>query len=276
MQRKEIKKVKGAPAIDGAGVHLVRVLGYKTVEDFDPVLMLDSFDSQNPEDYQAGFPEHPHRGIETISYLASGQMMHKDSLGFSDTVGDGEVQWMTAGSGIIHEELLPESERLLGVQLWLNLPAADKMCEPEYRSIKNDEIQEIEFAGGKLRLIAGNYQDKSGVQGKHLPLDYYDIQLEENSSLTIDSDKDRSIMLFTLLGEVFVEDELIESKTAAKLSEGEKLTLKTGDQPAQLLFISSKALKEPVVWGGPVVMNSREELFEARREISKGTFIKHK
>ena len=127
MERKVIYQVKGSPAVDGAGVHLVRVLGPDTVKEFDPVLMLDSFDSTNPPDYTAGFPMHPHRGIETISYVSSGQMMHRDSLGHSDTISSGEVQWMTAGSGILHEELLPAAERLLGVQLWLNLPAKEKM-----------------------------------------------------------------------------------------------------------------------------------------------------
>jgi redox-sensitive bicupin YhaK (pirin superfamily) len=130
MERKIKKKVTGFQTQDGAGVKLVRVLGHQTVEDYDPILMLDSFDSRNPKDYIAGFPMHPHRGIETISYVYKGQMMHKDSLGNSDTVGDGGVQWMTAGSGILHEERLPESERLLGVQLWLNMPGDRKMTPP--------------------------------------------------------------------------------------------------------------------------------------------------
>lgn len=159
MERKVIYQVKGSPAVDGAGVHLVRVLGPDTVKEFDPVLMLDSFDSTNPPDYTAGFPMHPHRGIETISYVSSGQMMHRDSLGHSDTISSGEVQWMTAGSGILHEELLPAAERLLGVQLWLNLPAKEKMTSPRYHSIKNAEIPEIPLKGGMLRLLAGKYQE---------------------------------------------------------------------------------------------------------------------
>jgi len=140
---------------DGAGVNLVRVLGNRTVQEYDPILMLDSFDSINPDDYTAGFPMHSHRGIEIISYVYRGFMTHKDSLGNEDTIGDGEVQWMTAGSGIMHEEKLPAAERLLGVQLWLNLPAKDKMVPPAYHSIKNPEIEEIEFDWGKLRLLLG-------------------------------------------------------------------------------------------------------------------------
>ena len=126
MRRQIKKQIQGYPTIDGGGVHLVRVLGNTTADDYDPILMLDSFDSSQPEDYTAGFSMHPHRGIETVSYIYRGKMMHRDSLGHEDTISDGEVQWMTAGSGILHEELIPETERLLGVQLWLNLPAKDK------------------------------------------------------------------------------------------------------------------------------------------------------
>jgi len=152
MERKISRQVTGFRTQDGAGVKLVRVLGNGTVEDYDPILMLDSFDSINPDDYTAGFPMHPHRGIETISYIYRGKMTHRDSLGNEDTIEDGEVQWMTAGSGILHEEKLPASERMLGVQLWLNLPAKDKMVAPAYRSIKNSEIEEIELENGKKRL----------------------------------------------------------------------------------------------------------------------------
>ena len=159
MKRKIIDKVTGYRTTDGAGVSLVRVLGNRTVETFDPILMLDSFDSTDPSAYEAGFPMHPHRGIETISLISTGNMMHRDSLGNSDTITDGEVQWMTAGSGILHEEMLPPSKRLLGVQLWLNMPGKDKMKSPEYHSIKKEEIKEIPIDGGILRLISGQYKE---------------------------------------------------------------------------------------------------------------------
>src|SRR5699024_2133580 len=139
MERKVKSKVTGFRTQDGAGVKLVRVLGNATVEEFDPILMLDSFDSTNPDDYTAGFPLHPHRGIETISYLYRGQMVHKDTLGNEASIGDGEVQWMNAGSGIQHEEQIPESDRVLGVQLWLNLPQSQKMSQPSYHSIHNKD-----------------------------------------------------------------------------------------------------------------------------------------
>ena len=167
MERKIKERVRGYRTTDGAGVSLVRVLGNATVHSFDPILMLDSFDSYNPEDYVAGFPLHPHRGIETISLIVQGNMVHKDSLGHEDAIRDGEVQWMTAGSGILHEETLPPSERMLGVQLWLNMPAKDKMAHPEYHSIKKHEIENIKIDGGTLRLISGQYKENRGFQGKY-------------------------------------------------------------------------------------------------------------
>lgn len=276
MKRKVKTTVKGFRAIDGAGVSLVRVLGRDTVKEFDPILMLDSFDSINPEDYIAGFPMHPHRGIETISYVSSGKMMHRDSLGNEDTVSSGEVQWMNSGSGILHEEQIPEADRLLGVQLWLNLPKDDKMSKPSYNSIKKEDIKEIDIDGGKIRLLAGDYNKFSGYKGEHLPLNYYDIHLDENAEITLNMDENESVMLFTLLGDVYVEGEFVEEKTAVKLTEGNSLSIKNGDKKAQVLYISSKALNEPISWAGPIVMNSKEETKEALDDLNKGTFIKEK
>lgn len=274
MKRKVKTTVKGFRAIDGAGVSLVRVLGRDTVKEFDPILMLDSFDSINPEDYIAGFPMHPHRGIETISYVSSGKMKHRDSLDNEDTVSSGEVQWMNSGSGILHEEQIPEADRLLGVQLWLNLPKDDKMSKPSYNSIKKEDIKEIDIDGGKIRLLAGDYNEFSGYKGKHLPLNYYDIHLDENAEITLNMDENESVMLFTLLGDVYVEGEFVEEKTAVKLTEGSSLSIKNGDKKAQVLYISSKALNEPISWAGPIVMNSKEEIKKALDDLNKGTFIK--
>ncbi len=276
MERKISKQVRGYRAQDGAGVSLVRVLGSETVQEFDPILMLDSFDSTNPDDYTAGFPMHPHRGIETISYVYRGLMTHKDSLGNEDTIGNGEVQWMTAGSGIMHEEKLPAAERLLGVQLWLNLPAKDKMAPPSYQSIKNSEIEEIEFDWGKLRLLAGEFEGRKGYMSKYLPLNYYDLHLNPNESIVLNTESESSVMLFTLIGDVYIGDDLVKEKTAVKLTSGDSVKIRATDEKAQVLFISSKRLDEPVVWGGPVVMNTKEELKKAFDELKNGTFIKHK
>lgn len=273
MERKVKDQVRGYRTQDGAGVNLVRVLGNTTVETYDPILMLDSFDSINPDDYTAGFPMHPHRGIETVSYIFRGKMIHKDSLGNEDAISDGEVQWMTAGSGILHEENLPASERMLGVQLWLNLPAKDKMTVPAYRSIRNNEIEEITLENGKLRLLAGKYKDSTGYMSKYLPLDYYDIHLEPNASIVIDTEKDRSVMAFTLVGEANIGGTVIKEKTAVKLTEGDQVVIKSADKEAQVLFVSSTLLNEPVAWGGPIVMNTKSELQKAFADLQNGTFL---
>ena len=275
MTNRKIKSTRtGFRTRDGAGVSLVRVLGRETVNEFDPILMLDSFDSTNPEDYTAGFPLHPHRGIETISYLSKGKMVHKDTLGNEDEITDGEVQWMNAGSGILHEEQVPAAERLLGVQLWLNLPKADKFSKPYYHAIRKDEIQEIDFDGGKIRLLAGSFGDHVGFKGHHLLLDYYDIHLEKGREIILDTEEDASIMVFTLLGSINIEGEEVKEKTAAKLTDGHRVTIKNEGNFAQVLFISTRALNEPVAWAGPIVMNSQEELEEAFSDLERGTFIR--
>lgn len=276
MERKISEQVTGYRTTDGAGVSLVRVLGNQTVKVYDPILMLDSFDSTNPQDYTAGFPMHPHRGIETISYVCRGFMTHKDSLGNEDTIGDGEVQWMTAGSGIMHEEKLPAAKRMLGVQLWLNLPAKDKMASPAYHSIKNSEIEEIKFDWGKLRLLAGEFEGRKGYVSKYLPLDFYDLHLNPNSSIKIETEMDNSVILFTLLGDAVIGGETVKEKTAVKLTIGDHVEIKSTDKNAQVLFISSKQLAEPVVWGGPIVMNTKEELDKAFDDLRKGTFLQDK
>lgn len=275
MNRSIKNQVRGFRTQDGAGVSLVRVLGNQTTEEYDPILMLDSFDSTDPSEYVAGFPLHPHRGIETISYLYRGRMVHSDTLGNREEITDGEVQWMNAGSGIEHAEEVPAAERLLGVQLWLNLPATEKMSSPYYHSIRKSDILEIPFDGGYLRLLAGNYKNYKGFEGKHLPLDYYDIHLEPEKSITINTSIDRSVMLFTLLGEIEIEGEKVPEKTAAKLTRGDVVTIKNiGSSEAFVLFMSSKALNEPIAWAGPIVMNTRRELQEAFDDLDNGNFIR--
>lgn len=273
MERKIQKQIRGYRTRDGAGVNLVRVLGPATAKEFDPFLMLDSFDSTNPEDYAGGFPLHPHRGIETISYVYRGKMTHRDSLGNEDTVTDGEVQWMTAGSGIMHEEKLPPSDRLLGVQLWLNMRASEKMANPGYKKIQKTDIEEIPIEGGMIRLLAGSYENKEGFMGRHLPLDYYDIHLEKGASISIKTEQKKAVMCFTLLGDAYIAGELVSEKTAVKLTEGDIVEIKAADSFSQVLFMSSEFLGEPVAWGGPIVMNTREELNKAFEDLEKGTFL---
>ncbi|MBN2221530.1 MAG: pirin family protein, partial [Vallitaleaceae bacterium] len=200
-------------------------------------------------------------------------MTHKDSLGNEDTIGDGEVQWMTAGSGILHEEKLPASDRLLGVQLWLNLAAKDKMVPPAYRSIKRHDIEEIPVEDGLIRLLAGEYEGHKGFMSQYQPLNYYDIHLKANGQILINTKEDESVMVFTLLGDAYVGGELIKEKTAVKLSQGEYVKIKASEQGVQVLFVSSKRLDEPIAWGGPIVMNTREELQKAFADLDHGTFL---
>lgn len=276
MERKITKMVQGYRTRDGAGVSLVRVLGKDTIEDFDPILMLDSFDSTNPEDYIKGFPMHPHRGIETISYLYKGKMIHRDTLGNEDAITSGEIQWMNSGSGIEHEEMIPESDRLLGVQLWLNLPSSEKMSKPSYHRINFEDIKELDIEGGKLRLLSGQYGEHHGYKGEHLPFNYYDIHLDSGAVFENGTENDESIMLFTLVGDIEVAGEVVKEKTAAKLSDGDSVRIKSLTDGAQVLYISSKKLDEPVAWAGPIVMNTHKEIQQAYIDLRNGDFIKEK
>ena len=275
MERKIKKQVNGFRTQDGAGVDLVRVLSRRTTGEYDPILMLDSFDSNDPDDYTAGFPMHPHRGIETITYVYMGRITHRDSLGNEDTIAEGEVQWMTAGSGILHEEKLPAAERLLGVQLWLNMPAKDKMAAPAYNSIKNSQIEEIMLQNGKLRLLAGRYGDRKGYSSKYLPLDFYDIHLDPGASVLINTGRERSVMIFTLSGDAYIGGEHVKEKTAVSLTSCDSVEIRSTDKNAQVLFISSLSLGEPVAWGGPIVMNTEEELHTAFEDLKNGTFLRN-
>lgn len=278
--RNVIKQVQGSRTQDGAGVKLVRALGNTTTDSYDPFLMLDAFDSADPADYIKGFPMHPHRGIETVTFLSRGTMVHEDHLGTKAAIHDGEAQWLTAGSGAYHSEMPQPSERMLGVQLWLNLPAKDKMkAAPFYHGIVREEIAEFPLDGGKLRLVAGNYTDSDGaehhgIQGKYLPLDFYDIHLDAHASTVLHVPDGRSAMVFTLLGDAEISGTPVKEKTAAKLSENGDLLITALDQPIELLFMSSLRLDEPVAWYGPVVMNTTEEIIQAMDDMNSGDFVK--
>lgn len=274
MERKVIQKVKGFRATDGAGVSLVRVLGHETVYDFDPFLMLDSFDSTDQREYSAGFPTHPHRGIETVTFLAKGRMTHGDHLGTTQTISDGEAQWLTAGSGAFHSEQ-PGGNHLIGLQLWLNLPKKDKMtAAPAYHGITNDEIQEFPFEGGKLRLLTGEYQGHKGWQGKYLPLDYYDIHMNPGAKITLDVKPENTVMVFTLVGDIVTGGTHVEMKTAARLVDGDTVTIEAGRDGADVMLMSAPALHEPISWYGPIVMNTQSEIRTAIHELNDGTFVK--
>ena len=274
------KIVTGMHTQDGAGVKLVRVIGRNDTADFDPFLMLDAFDSRNPEDYIKGFPWHPHRGIETITYLLQGDIEHGDSLGNKGSILDGECQWMTAGSGIIHQEMPQASERMLGVQLWLNLPAKDKMVPPKYHGITKADIPVIDEGSSKIHIIGGNYQGTKGaVEGDYIKPLLLDVEVEPGAEWTIDINRTDNLFIYIIQGDgAFdpAEATYIPEKHAVLFNEGSRLQVKAADKGMRFLLMAAKPLHEPVAWGGPIVMNTKEELDHAFQELKENTFIKHK
>lgn len=281
--RKVIKITKGEPAVDGAGVKLVRVIGYNDTKDYDPFLMLDAFDSENPEDYTKGFPWHPHRGIETVTYLINGDIEHGDSLGNSGSILDGECQWMTAGSGIIHQEMPKASRRMLGAQLWLNLPAKDKMTEPSYGEIKYENIPVINESGTKVHVIAGDYNGHKGAfEGKYIKATYLDVELPANKEWHFINDAENTLFVYIFAGKAIFDpdksvdnpEDLVGQRKAVLFSHGDKFWIKASDKDVRFILLSAKPLKEEIAWGGPIVMNTKEELNLAFKELDNNTFIK--
>jgi hypothetical protein len=276
--RKIDQIVGGAVQYDGAGVKLVRVIGHANVEDFDPFLMLDAFDSKDPADYVKGFPWHPHRGIETVTYLIHGDIEHGDSLGNSGSILDGCCQWMTAGSGIIHQEMPQPVERILGAQLWINLPAKDKMTTPAYRDITSDMVPEVSDDSSTVRIISGRYREKVGpVQGDYVKTLYLDVQVSPFKTWHMSIDPDATLFCYLVSGSgTFDEsDTEVPSHRAVLLRDGDTISVKAAENGVRFLLVSGRPLKEPISWGGPIVMNTRAELRQAFAELDEGTFIKH-
>jgi len=288
MNKRTLKHtVRGQHAIDGAGVHLRRVLGAGTIKDFDPFLMLDGFDSTNPQDYIKGFPWHPHRGIETVTYLLKGKIEHGDSLGNRGEIGESGCQWMTAGSGIIHQEMPKASEKMLGCQLWVNLPKSAKMTRPEYREIKQNDIKSADEGNAVVKVLSGTYKGVSGViKGEYVNVQYLDVTLLPDTLWTYnETSNDQTLFLYLIDGNLAADDKLnmFEEKGCAILlasssfnsSDFDEVTVKAGLQGARFFLLAAKPLKEPVAWGGPIVMNTQDELNIAFRELDNKTFIKH-
>jgi redox-sensitive bicupin YhaK (pirin superfamily) len=275
---KQVKKsVRGHRTVDGAGVHLVRVLGVSTVKDFDPFLMLDSFDSENPDDYIKGFPFHPHRGIETITYLIHGEMEHMDSLGNKGVIGNGESQWMTAGSGIMHQEMPVASPRMLGVQIWLNLPQDSKMVDPLYFDINKGMIPMVKEPFGEVRVISGKYDNTEGVKPKNIQATLLDFLVEKGQSVEIPTIAGENVFVFLIEGDADINGDKYDEKTAVLFKEdGDAIKISAmKNKPVRFLFFEGKPLHEAVAWGGPIVMNTDEELRQTFLELEEGTFIKH-
>lgn len=269
------KVVRGQKTQDGAGVNLVRVISRPDVVDFDPFLMLDAFDSYNPEDYIKGFPWHPHRGIETVTYLIQGDIEHGDSLGNKGSILDGGCQWMTAGGGILHQEMPQACERMLGVQLWLNLPAKDKMTQPQYRDIVSKDIPKVEKGGSIVGVISGVYENVSGaVHGDYVKMIFLDVELEKNAEFELITNPEDNLFIYTVYGSGSFDGEKVEAKSGVLFEDGDHFKASALGDGLRFLLFAGKPLKEPIAWGGPIVMNTREELNQAFQDLEDGNFIR--
>jgi hypothetical protein len=291
--------VESTPTLEGAGVKLRRAFGFGDTGEFDPFLLLDDFRNDRPDDYRAGFPWHPHRGIETITYVLAGTVDHGDSLGNQGTLGSGDVQWMTAGSGIMHQEM-PQGDaqgRMHGFQLWANLPSALKMTAPRYQDIKAAEIPEIvDDDGTSVRVVCGDFWGKRGpVEGVAADPRYLDIFVPPGKRRTLPVETERHAFAyifegsgsfreaskpFGVLTEKAVEGcetqvrEQTGNRSLVLFDSGDELTVQAGDQGIRFLLVSGKPIEEPVAWYGPIVMNTEAELQQAVAELRNGTFIK--
>jgi hypothetical protein len=270
------------PVTEGAGVRLKRSIGTRTLNYLDPFLLLDHFASNDPRDYQAGFPLHPHRGIETVTYVLHGEVHHKDTLGNSGSIGAGDVQWMTAGRGIMHEEM-PQvrPEGIAGFQLWVNLPATLKMTRPRYQDIRSDTIPEIKKAdGARIRVITGRVDRISGpVTDIAADPTYLDVFVPARASFIHPIERGHTAFAYVFEGEARfgsrdrADDPPISSPTLVVLGDGDAVQVTTGEPPVRFLLVSGKPLHEPIARYGPFVMNTQEEIQQTLLEISQGTFV---
>ncbi|MCG6537489.1 MAG: pirin family protein, partial [Syntrophales bacterium LBB04] len=276
MQTRSIKKIfTSKPVLEGAGVHLNRAFGYYEMPQFDPFLLMDDFRNTDPGKYLKGFPWHPHRGIETITYMLEGFAEHGDSMGNKGTIGPGDVQWMTAGSGIIHQEMPKPGPdgRMFGFQLWANLPASNKMMRPRYQDVKSAEIPEIILDNGvKIRVICGETEGAKGpVQDIVIDPEYLDITVPAGIEYFHPTKKGYTVFIYVIggKGEIGESGEasrqgsgenVVENHTLVLFEDGDQVRVKAGDDYVRFLLVSGKPLNEPIAWGGPIVMNTKEEL----------------
>jgi hypothetical protein len=284
------------PTREGAGVHLRRAFGFGQQELFDPFLMLDDFRGDDPALYEAGFPWHPHRGIETITYVLAGNVDHGDSLGNKGTIGAGDVQWMTAGSGIVHQEMPHGNERgqMHGFQLWANLPSSLKMTHPRYQDVSSKDIPEVaEDDGTKVRIICGSFWGKRGpVEGVAAEPQYLDVRMPAGLRRSLPVARSRNAFAYVFEGSGKfagaseprpVKTDVVgggegvaaDNRSLILFDAGDEITVETGDEGIRFLLVSGAPIQEPVAWRGPIVMNTDEELRQAFEEYRNGTFLKH-
>jgi quercetin 2,3-dioxygenase len=303
MSIRPIKRIiQSQPTIEGAGVRLRRAFGFGNTDEFDPFLLLDDFRNENPQDYLAGFPWHPHRGIETITYVLSGTVQHGDSLGNRGTLGAGDVQWMTAGSGILHQEMPKGDERgrMHGFQLWANLPRSLKMTDPRYQDILAKDIPEVvDDDGTRVRVVVGTFWGKTGpVEGVAADPRYLDVWVPPQVKKTLPVESSRHAFAYVFQGSGTFRDAsaprgvLTEwvgeggsdaptrdetgNRSLVLFDSGDEITVQAGEEGIRFLLVAGRPLEEPVAWQGPIVMNTEAELRRAYAELREGTFIKHR
>jgi len=303
MSIRPVKKIiQSKPTMEGAGVHLRRAFGFGDTKEFDPFLLLDDFRNDNPDEYKAGFPWHPHRGIETITYVLAGEVEHGDSLGNRGLMGAGDVQWMTAGSGIMHQEM-PKGDaqgRMHGFQLWANLPSSLKMTSPRYQDVKGGDIPEvIDDDGTRVRVVCGSFWGRRGpVDGIAAEPQYLDISIPPGRQRTLPIETTRHAFAYVFAGEgVFgdasapraVQTDLLErpdldllddtrlttvgNRSLVLFDRGDEIRVQAGEQGVRFLLVSCRPIEEPVAWYGPIVMNTKDQLQQAFNELRNGTFI---
>ncbi|MGA8542605.1 MAG: pirin family protein [Thermoplasmata archaeon] len=272
----------GIPTLEGAGVRLRRSFSNNEVPLFDPFLLLDRFGSTNPEDYLAGFPWHPHRGIETVTYVLDGRVAHGDTLGNSGVIGSGDVQWMNSGSGIIHQEMPQLSDGgMSGFQLWVNLPAREKMSVPAYRGLSAGDIPEVSTdSGNRVKVVAGNFGRVEGpVRGIPVDPTYLDVRVPPGGEFEIPTKPGYTVFAHSIDGSgTFGGNDArpVDPGETVLFGSGDVVRARASDSGHRFLLVSGRPLHEPVAWYGPIVMNTREELRAASRELQSGEFIKHK
>jgi quercetin 2,3-dioxygenase len=276
IQRKVVNIIEPQPVVEGAGVRLKRSIGTRTLDYLDPFLLLDHFASNDPADYEAGFPLHPHRGIETVTYMLRGGVDHRDSIGNSGSIGPGDVQWMTAGGGIMHEEM-PQvrPEGIDGFQLWVNLPAKLKMTRPRYQGILASEIPEVQLEGGtKVRVITGTVDGVDGpVSGIAADPAYLDVSVPAHGSFKRHIDRGHTAFAYVFEGEAAIDDQKVSHTRLVVLGDGDYVKVVTAESPVRFLLVSGKPLNEPIARYGPFVMNTRGEIEQALRDLREGTFV---
>ena len=297
MSIRPVKRIiQSRPTLEGAGVHLRRAFGFGNTTDFDPFLLLDDFRNDIPEDYLAGFPWHPHRGIETITYVLAGNVDHGDSLGNKGTIGAGDVQWMTAGSGIIHQEMPHGNDRgqMHGFQLWANLPASLKMTHPRYQDVSASDIPTVtDDDGTTVKVICGSFWGRSGpVDGVAAEPQYLDIWVPPGRRRSLPVARSRNAFAYVFQGagtfagasdpqQVLTdivggaEGVAADNRSLILFDSGDEITVQTGDEGVRFLLVSGTPIQEPVAWRGPIVMNTNDELRQAFEEFRNGTFLKH-